>query len=447
MALTGLDIFKLLPKTNCGECGVPTCMAFAMKIAARQAQIDLCPYVSDEVKEQLSEAAAAPVKKITIGVGDDALTIGEETVLFRHEKTFVHPPGLGVFISDDLTNTEIEAKVAQALASSFERVEQQLKVRVIAVKGGANADRFAEVVSLINSKASLPLLLIANNKAVLQKGLEVVKDKKPLIYLSSGSVPDIAALAKQYNLPVVIEGSSLEELSQRSEEAANAGLKEIVLTPVTGSPKETLKALVYARRAAIKKKFKPLGYPVLTLPVNETDNPQLQTTLACLYVAKYGGLIILADADPASVLPILVLSQNIYTDPQKPMQMSQGIYPIGEPKEDSPVLITTNFSLTYFIVSGEIESSKVPAWLCVMDVEGLSVLTAWAAGKFVPEKIAQFINKSDIASKVKHRRLAIPGYVAQISGELQEELGGWKVIVGPREAGDLPPFLKSWSPN
>ncbi len=450
MALTGLDIFKKLPKTNCGECGFPTCMAFAMKLAARQIELDKCPYISDEVKAELSEASAPPIRKITVGVGDTALTIGEETVMFRHEKTFVHPPGFGILISDTDTPEEVERKARQIDEVAFERVQQILKPKVAVVKNNSgNSDSFVQTIKKVMEQTKASLVLMTDKPEVAKAALEVCADKKPLLHAATeGNYQQMAELAKDKSIPLTVKSNDLSSLSDLVEKVQALGVKDIVLDPGTTANNQLLEKLTFIRRSALKKKFKPLGFPIITFPALATNDPDLEMSLAGLALMKYAGIIVLSQLDPARVMPLLVLLQNIYTDPQKPMQMSEGIYPIGEPKPDSPVLVTTNFSLTYFIVSGEIEASQVPSWLCVMDVEGLSVLTAWAAGKFVPEKIAQFINKSEISSKVNHRSLVLPGYVAQISGELDEELPDWSVRVGPREAGDIPYYLKQqWQAN
>ncbi len=449
MALTGLDIFKKLPKTNCGECGFPTCMAFSMKLAAKQIELEKCPYVSDEVKAELSEASAPPIKKVTIGVGDEALVIGEETVMFRHEKTFVHPPGIGILIEDTIGESEIASKARKVDDVSFERVEQQLKPKVVAVKSSSgDADTFVKAVKIVSETTKAALVLISENPDIIKAALGVVADKLPLIYAANKDNYEVmAGLANEFSVPLAIKADNLEELTELSEKVSAAGVKSLVLDPGAKIDNDHFRDVTYIRRAALKNKSKALGYPIITMLAGSTDDPELEMTLASLYIMKYAGIIILSDLDPARVMPLMVLLQNIYTDPQKPMQMSQGIYPVGDAGDESPVLITTNFSLTYFIVSGEIEASKVPCWLCVMDVEGLSVLTAWAAGKFVPEGIAKFINESDIASKVKHRKMIVPGYVSQISGELDDELSDWSVDVGPREAGDLVNYLKQWSPN
>lgn len=449
MALTGLDIFKKLPKTNCGECGFPTCMAFAMKLAARQIELDKCPYVTDEAREELLEAAAPPIRKIVLGTGDETLVIGEETVMFRHEKTFVHPPGFGILVEDTLPDDELVAKVKKVDAVAFERVEQMLKPRVVAVKAiSEKAETFASAVRRAAEASRVPLVLMSDHPEVMKAALEVCSANKPLIYAATAdNYEAMSALAKEYASPLVVKADGLEALSELSDKVTALGVKDMVLDPGSRNGNNHLRDLTHIRRAALKQKLKALGFPIITFPAEMTGDPELEMTLAGLQLMRYAGIIILKDLDPARLMPLMVLMQNIYTDPQKPMQMSEGIYPIGDPKEDSPVLVTTNFSLTYFIVSGEVEASRVPSWLCVMDVEGLSVLTAWAAGKFIPEKIAQFIGKCDISTKVKHRKLVLPGYVAQISGELDDELPDWSVAVGPREAGDLPHYLKQWSLN
>jgi len=449
MAKTGLEIFKLLPKTNCGECGFPTCMAFSMKLAAKQVEAEKCPHIDDDVIDMINIDSAPPIRKITIGIGDDALVIGAETVMFRHEKTFVHPPGIGILIEDTSDESEIIEKAKKVDEVSFERVEQQLKPKVVAVKASSgDSAKFINTIKKVSETTKAALVLVCEDPDIMRAALDEVAESKPLIYAATiDNHEAMAGLANEFSVPLAVKADDLEKLTELSEKVAAAGVKDLVLDPGTNVGNDYLRDVTYIRRAALKNKLKPLGYPIITMLAEVTSDPEMEMALAGLYIMKYSGIIVLNDLDPARVMPLMVLLQNIYTDPQKPMQMSQGIYPVGDANEDSPVLITTNFSLTYFIVSGEIEASKVPSWLCVMDVEGLSVLTAWAAGKFVPEGIAKFLNESEIGDKVKHRKLVVPGYVSQISGELDDELSDWSVDVGPREAGDLVNYLKQWSPN
>lgn len=448
MALTGIDIYKLLPKTNCAECGVPTCLAFAMKLAAGQAELSSCPHLSEEAKAALSEAAAPPIRLVTIGKGDKAAKVGGELVMFRHEKTFYNPCAFALLLDDTMEAKEIDEKLMAAKESQFVRVEQELRGDAMAVRAGSNKpEKFVELIEKVRGSLDWPLILMSDNPEVIHAGLAVCGDSSPLIYAANkGNAEKMAELAKQHGTSLAVRSSDgLDELAGLAEKVEGLGVKEIVLDPGSRSVKDTLKNLVYLRRAALVKKVRALGYPTITFPAEEADDEMMEALIASIYTAKYGSIIVLRDLQPYRALPLFVLRQNIYTDPQRPMQVKQGVYPIGAPKEDSPVMVTTNFSLTYFIVSGEVEASRVPSWLCVMDTEGLSVMTAWAAGKFVPEKIAPFVKGSEVVDKVKHRKLIIPGYLAQISGELEDELKDWKVEVGPREAGDLPAFLKGWS--
>jgi acetyl-CoA decarbonylase/synthase complex subunit gamma len=447
MALTGIDIFKQLPKTNCGDCGVPTCLAFAMKIAAGQAELTGCPHLSEEAAESLSEASAPPIRAVTIGSGDTAVKIGGELVLYRHDKTFYNPCVFAAVIDDAMDTAAADALIKQTKESHFNRVEQDLKPGMIAVKSvTGKPDAFATLVDKAKG-AGAAMVLMAEDAAVMEAGLKAAGDGAPLVYAATEeNIDKMADLALAAKAPLAVKSANgLDGIIELVKKANAKGIKDIVIDPGARHPKDALEQLVYIRRAALLKKVRELGYPTIVFPNEATDDKMMEALIAGMYVLKYGGVIVLSDVDAARVLPLYVLRQNIYTDPQRPMQVKQGIYPIGNPTDSSPVLITSNFSLTYFIVSGEVEGSRVPSWLCVMDTEGLSVMTAWAAGKFVPEKITPFIKSSGIEEKVKHRRLVIPGYLASMSGELEDELAEWKIEVGPREAADIPPFLKSWS--
>ncbi len=447
MGLSGLDIFKKLPKTNCGECKFPTCLAFAMKLAAGQANLDDCPYVTDEVRAELSEASAPPIRGVTIGTGDEAFKVGEELVLFRHEKTFFNPTVFAVLVADDMADDQVEKLVKEANECEHERVGVILKVGAVAVKAAkGDASSFKSLVEKVKGLTSKPLILMSEDAEVMKAGVEAAGDSRPLLYAATESnVEAMGELAKEKELPLAVKSADLEKLAELSEKLTGMGIKDLVLDPAPRKVKDTFVDLVAMRRAALKDKFKPFGFPTITFPCEETDDELYETVLAAVYVCKYGGIVVLSHAQQWRMYPLLVLALNIYTDPQRPMAVDSKFYEIGSPDENSPVLVTSNFSLTYFIVSGEIEGSKVPSWLGVVDTDGQSVLTAWAAGKFVPEVIAKFINTSGIAEKVKHRKLIIPGYVAQISGELEEELPDWEIIIGTREAADIPAFLRQFS--
>jgi acetyl-CoA decarbonylase/synthase complex subunit gamma len=444
MGLTGIQIFKLLPKTNCGDCGLPTCLAFAMALAAAKSELEKCPFVSDEAKEQLSEASAPPIRQVTIGTGDYAVKVGGETVLYRHEKTFFNKPGLALLITDSMDDAEVDRRFGKLAELQFERVGLNLRPELVAVKNGGNKEKF---LSIVKKAAGSPygVILMSSDAATMKEALELVKEKKPLIYAATKDTADaFGALAKEYACPLAIKGENLDDVSALSEKLTGMGLKDLVLDSGARSVKAGFQDQIFMRRAALLSKFKPLGFPTITFPCEMTDDLAKETLIASLFIAKYAGIIVLSAFEGENVFPLLLERLNIYTDPQRPMTTEQGIYPINNPDENSPVLVTCNFSLTYFIVTGEIENSRVPTWLCVMDTEGLSVMTAWAAGKFVGDAVGPFIKKSGIADKVAHKKLVIPGYSANILGDLEEELPGWEIIVGPREAAHLPAFLKMW---
>ena len=450
MALTGIEIFKKLPKTNCGECGVPTCLAFAMKLAAGQAELSACPYVSEEAKAALEEASAPPIRPVVIGTGDKALKIGGETVMFRHEKRFVNPTGIAVLVTDKMNEAEVDKRLKKLNELKFERVGLILQADLVAVKGeSGDPAQFETLVKKVQEKLDgKGMVLMSEDPKVLSAGAKACADRKPLLYAATKANADaMAGLAKEISAPLAVKGNSLDELAELTTKLTAAGLKDLVLDSGARTPKKLLEDQIIMRRAALMKKFRPLGFPTITFPCAMTTDPMKETLLASMLVAKYGGIVVLSDLEGHSLFPLLLERMNIYTDPQRPMATTEGIYEIGGPGENSPVLITSNFSLTYFIVSGEIEGSRIPSWLLVKDTEGLSVMTAWAAGKFGADVIAPFVKKCGIADKVKHRKLIIPGYAAVISGELEEELPDWQVLIGPREAGHIPAYLRMWKPE
>jgi len=445
MALTGIQIFKLLPKTNCGECGVPTCLAFAMGLAAGKAELSACPYVSEEAKAQLSEASAPPIRVVTIGTGDRALKVGGETVMFRHEKRFESPPGFAITISDTMDEAEVSARL-ERFKLQYERVGLILRPELVALKADSgDASKFEALVSKVVQNSDAGLILLSDNPDILKAGLKACSDRKPLIYaVNKDNLEAVVELAKSSSCSVAAKGSNLEEVSELTNRLTEAGIKDIVIDSGSRTVRQAFEDQIIIRSAALNKKFRPLGFPTICFPAEMTDDPMKEAVIASMFVAKYGGIIVLSDFRGENLFPLLVARMNIYTDPQRPLATTEGIYEIGGPDENSPVLLTSNFSLTYFIVSGEIENSKMPSWLLVKDTEGLSVMTAWAAGKFVADTIAPFVKKCGIEDRIKHHKLLIPGYLAAESGGLEEELAGWEILVGPREGAHIPAYLKTW---
>lgn len=443
MALTGLDIYKQLPKTNCGDCGVPTCLAFAMKVASKQAALEECPHVSDEAKATLGAASQPPQKLVTIGVGESALQIGNETVMFRHDERFHHPAGIAVLVSD---TDDIEARAAATEALRFERIGQVMAVNTVALQcGSGSADKLKEAAVAVNGKLGLPMVLIAEDAGLLEGAAAALSEARPLLWERGGPSDALIQTAAQHKLPLVVEGD-LAKCEADTEKVKEAGVDEMVLCPGQVSPREALHFLTQTRRAALKHTYRPLGYPVL---VRAWDEDPFQQALEALhYICKYAALVVMTASSPEYLLPVLVTRQSIYVDPQTPVQVEAKVHEVNQPGAQSPLLVTTNFSLSYYSVFSEVEASRVPSRILTVDTEGTSVLTAWAADKFGPEQIKNAIEKSGVFDELEeaYRRPVIPGFVAAISGELEEEIGQ-KVLVGPKEASAIPRYLNNEWPK
>ncbi len=438
MALTGLEIFKLLPNKNCNECGVPTCLAFAMKLAAKSAEPTLCPYISEKSLDILGASQSPPIKKLNFKLNDNSYEMGAETVLYRHEKTFLNKTLIALEVSDKLSDTEFSNKINEINSYVFERVGEKLECESISLLN--ETDNKENYLNKFKNLQKLNKILILSNIKVdyLSDILQIENNHSRLIInsINKQEFDSYINLVNDKEIKIVLYSETLNELFELVQKAENKGIKNILLKTGSQSLSKLLNDNIALRRFAIKKNFKPSGYPILT----ET-NDEINSSI--IGICKYTSLLILKKYNGATLFPLLTLRQNIYTDPQKPLQIQPGIYNIGEPKKESPLLVTTNFSLTYFIVSGEIENSGTSAWLVVPECEGMSVLTAWAAGKFSGAHIAKFIKEIKLEDQIKTREIIIPGYVAQISGELEEALNGWTVKVGPQEASDIESYVKA----
>ena len=443
MALTGLQIYKLLPQTNCKECGFPTCLAFAMKLAAKQAELSACPYVSDTSKQQLEAASQPPIRLIALKGADGKVEVGNEIVLFRHEKTFYHPAGVFVRVKDT-DGEKLTSVVKEIDAFTVDYVGIKLGLDGIAIENASgDAGKFAAAVEQVRGATKKPLILIAKNAASFEAALAKLPGESPLLYAADASNADaLAAIAKKAKASLAVVGTDLQSVATLAEQVKAAGVEDIVLDPGARDFLGVLTMGTQIRRLAVKKNFRALGYPVIAFPGEGASSPDEEPSLAAQAIAKYAGLVVLDHFTPARAYALLVLRQNIYTDPQKPIQVQPGLYEINSPKPESPVLVTTNFSITYFAISNEVEGAGLPAWLLVADAEGMSVLTAWAAGKFDADHIAKAVKTTGIESKISNKRLVLPGAVAVLMGEVEETLPGWKIEVGPREAVDVPAFLK-----
>jgi len=442
MPLTGLQIFKLLPNTNCKKCGYPTCLTFAMKLAAGKESLEKCADASPEAKAALGAASAPPIRGVTIGRGERAVTVGEETVFFRHEKTFVRRPGLfQTFDPAGLAAAERDARLDHWLGIRIERAGETFQVDGIAVVETPGAESVAAAVAA--AERGFPVAILAASLLGATAIAERIQEHRPLLVPPAGAnLEGYVSLAARLAIPLVVGAPDLASLADRAREAVRAGVADILLEPPGAYPRSLHHSLSAIRRGALDRIHPGLGHPVfLRVGTGEIEK-------AVLGITKFASLLALADSGGETWLPLWNLRQNLYTDPQKPLQMDPGLYAIGEPNDRSPLLVTSNFSLTYFIVSTEAEASGVACHLAVVDAEGLSVLTAWSAGKFSGDRVAKALRQMKAAERVSHRTVIIPGYVPVISGELEDALGdGWRVLVGPQEASDIAPcFRDVWEP-
>jgi len=438
MALKALDIYKLLPKKNCKECGDPTCLTFAMKLAGGKADVDLCPHLDEQAKSVLGATTRPPIRLVKIGVGERSFAVGEEFVLYRHDKTFYHPPGILFKVSDSRTPEEITAATIRVRDETFTRIGSDLRFNGIAVENTSGSpEAFARAVATVEENADLPLVLMSERTEALNAALIQVGSYRPLIHAATPeNFREMCAVAKKHSCPMVIRSHGIDNLTTLAKNCLGEGVKKIVMDLCPQSLGDYITLATAVRQLAITRAAPDLGYPVFM----DATHSSLQDASIALGIVKYASVIITPALSPASSKAALTLRQNIYTDPQKPIQMNPGLYRVGTPGRESPVLVTVNFSLTFFTLQGYLESSRVPCFMLIIDTEGLSVLTAVAAGKFSETLVRDSLKKFTVENEVSHKILIIPGYAAPLSGRI-EEATGWKVMVGPRDAAEIGEYL------
>jgi len=449
MPIAGSEIVKMLPgRKPCKDCGFPTCFAFAMKLASGGATVDKCPYLSEEVKAKLLDLLAPPIKLVTVGSGEKALKIGNEEVVYRHEKTFVHSPGIALLISDKEDDAKVEEKMRKIKELRFPWVGVNLNADLLALHfESGDKSKFLALVKKVHDSTDVGIILISEDVDVLFAARDVCADRHPLIYpITKENIDDAIPKIKKDPTAVGLHAHSVEELVALTTKLKEAGIEELVLDPGSKNLPEAIRDQTFIRKAALKQGFRPLGYPTIAFPAFMAKDGLKEMLIGSAFVDKWASIIVFSDFDQHSLLPLLVQRLNIYTDPRFPMAVEEKYYEVGEPDEYSPVLVTSNWALTYFLVSSAVEATKVPAYICVKDAEGLGVLTAWAAGKFSGDSVGTFIRKSGVTDKVKHRKLVIPGKVARIKGELEDALNlEWEIIVGPKETTGIGAFLPSFA--
>jgi len=443
MALKGAEIMKKLPKTNCKECGYATCFAFAMKLATGGAKLEDCPHLDPQVRAELEASMAPPIKLVTLGTGENAMSIGEEEVMFRHEKTFFHEPGIAILISDKKPESEIQETLQRINAFDFERIGQKLKINLLALCfESGDKTKFEALVKNAYETTEFALILISEDTDVLFSAAALCADRKPLVYpITQDNLETAIPKLKELGVPAGVKGESIETVVSVTSALKDAGVEEMIVDPGSKNMLAGIRDQTLIRRAALKKGFRPLGYPTIAFPCFMYPDKFKETLAASALMTKYAGIVVLSQADPHFLLPLLVSRFNIYSDPRRPMTVEEKAYEIGNPNEKSPILISTNYALDYFIVSAAIEEANMPAYLCIKDTEGLGVMAAWTSGKFNGEAIAEFFEKHGMQDKVKHRKLIIPGVAKKLVAELEEELPGWEIILGPLEGSDIPKFL------
>ena len=447
MALKGLDIFKLSPKKNCKECGCPTCMAFSMKVAQGAVDIAACPYFAPEALAKLSAATEPPMKTIKVGAGDAELSLGGETVLFRHEKTFVNRTRYAMSLCTCMDDETVAQKLEDIKKVDYERIGERMFVEMVYVN--YSADGKQDYVELVKKAAETGRILILDCKdaEIAKAALEVCKDGKPILNGADASNYEaMNAVATAAGVVLGVSGADLSEIHDTVEKLEGLGNKNLVIDVTGADVKETFKNAVQIRKAAIKDGDRTFGYPsIVNLHKIAAGDLHKQAALLSLFTMKYGSVIVAEHIGYAEALPLYGLRQNLFTDPQKPMKVEPGIYPLNGADENSVCLTTVDFALTYFLVSGELERTGVPVNLIINDAGGLSVLTSWAAGKFSSSSIAKFFQEQDIEGKIKSRKLIIPGKVAVLKGELEAKMPGWEIIIAPNEAVQLVKFMKDFA--
>lgn len=464
--LSPIDVYKLLPRTNCKECGEDNCMAFATKLVNREVTIEKCPpLLTKELEKsykQLKEMLKPAVKEVVVGVGDRAVKIGGKLVMYRHEFTYFNPTPIAIDITDEMPEDEILQRIERTEHFSFEYIGQKLKLDMVAVRStSGDPDKFKATVKKVAENTSLPLILCSLNPAVVEAGLIAKPKCRPLLYAAmKDNWKDMAELAQMYDCPLTVSApNDLKLLKSLTKTLLDYGIEDLVLDPGTfpgDGLTDTVNNFTMLRRAACKRGDELASFPLIGVPliawIDRGEAPKeiaewREAYLAAILIVRYADVLIMHDVDGWALLPPVVLRQNIYTDPRKPVAVEPGLRVFGTPDDNSPVMFTTNFALTYYTVASDLESAKVNTHLLVIDTEGIAVDSAVAGRKLTAEKVADAIKKSGIENKVRHRKLLIPGKAARLSGEI-EELSGWQVLVGPRDSSDIPRFVQEkWKPT
>jgi len=465
--ISPIKVVGALPGTNCGKCGEDTCMAFAVKLIDHQVTMPMCTPLYKEKKyakklKKLIDIASPPIKSVTIGKGPKAIVIGDEEVLYRHALTFYHPTGIFIDVADD--DLDEVAKKAKAVDEwSIYRLGETFRLDGIAIRcRSGKPDQFAKAVKkAMNAAPDLPIVLCSLDPKVLSAGAAVSAAKNPILYCATkDNWQAVAQIALQYNLPVVAYAEDMSELKSLAVSLNATGITGIVLDPGChigeGNIAETIGKHIMIKRAAIEDEDKAIGYPTLgvtsTIYIGKEKNMAEGERITLAYEeGKAAGLmmfnavnmLIMHNFDEWFQLAMIVVRENIYSDPRINPAVEAKLYEIGNPGPDDPVYLTTNYTMTYYTLKSDLEDMKIPAWLLIIDTEGISVEAGVAGGQFSAGKVAEAIKETGVADKVNHKIIVIPGLAARLSGEL-EQLANWTVVVGPRDSSGIPALMKTY---
>ena len=454
MAVTGMDIFKLLPKTNCRECGLPTCIAFAMSLASGKVDMAACPYITDEAKGKLAQIDAPPMKTVTVGSGERPFKTGGESALYRHEKAFKHPTGIAVLISDTMDEATVDKRLARFAQLRYHRMGRMLRAELVAVQSlSGDGEKFVGLIEKIKENSDAHLILMARDPEIISLALARFGRMKPLIHAAtSDNYRQMADVAVTHGCPLVVKADSLDALIDISTKVTEAGVEMVVLDSGDRTIKEALENQVHIRRAAVRKKFAPLGFPTIALPCEMTRDPAMETLIAAMYIAKYAGIVVLSDIRGETLFPLLLQRMEIFSDPEEPHMVPQGVEEIGMPGRKAPVLLASSWALTYYGLALAVETSRTPVFLCFEQIQEPDIM-CWCnhclrsthKGKFDAQATAEFINSCRLEERVDHRKLVICARNATFRSELENALPDWEIVVGPDDASLLPGFLPQFA--
>ncbi len=457
--LSPIDVYKLLPRTNCKECGEENCMAFATKLVNKEIRLDQCPPLLIEKNKSaylnLWKMLKPQVREVSIGTGDRIVKIGGKDVLYRHELRYVNPTAIALDVTDSMNEEEFKERLKNIENFYFSYIGHDLKLDMVAIRSTSNnPQKFQSMIKIFADTSSLPAILCSFDPEIIRNGLVEIGKDRPLIYAATkDNWKEMADLAILYNCPLTVYApNDLDLLKSLVRTLLEYGIEDLVLDPGTFTDEglaDTLNNFTMLRKAVIKENDELVGFPLLGVPltvwIDHESAPEVaiwnETWLASMLITRFADVLIMHSLDGWSQLPLTILRNNLYTDPRKPVAVEAGFKTFGEPNEQSPLLFTTNFALTYYTVATDIESGGIDCYLLVVDTEGTSVESSVAGRKLTADKIAEALKEVKAEEVVKHKKLIIPGRAARLSGEI-EEASGWEVIVGPRDSSGISKFVQ-----